>query len=79
MTGIGECKNMWGENLSGKICRGYMVALMAVGFFRGKSCWGPLRSKQLGTMVASTAWMILISLPFFLTCRHVSFAHVWIG
>lgn len=45
MTGIGECKNMWGENLSGKICRGYMVALLAVGFFRGKSCWGPLRSK----------------------------------
>ena len=48
-----------GGNLSSGICKGSTVAVLATGFFSGKSCWGPLPGRPLGAAVAPTAWPIL--------------------
>ena len=50
VAGICECRYLWGENLSGKICRGSVVV---TGFFSGEICQGPLCSSLLGSIMRS--------------------------
>lgn len=45
-----------------KICRGSMAAVLTISFFNGKSFWGPLQSRSLGTTIAPAVWLILIFL-----------------
>lgn len=40
--------------------------MRAVEVLRGKGCEGPLHSRPQETMVASSAWLILIALALFL-------------
>ena len=40
--------------LRSEICRGPMVALMATGFFSGKSCWSLLWGSPLGSVMESS-------------------------
>ena len=65
-----------------EICRGSTVAVLAVGFFRAESCWGPLQSRPLGAPVTHTAWLILVAQLFFFVPSQIcilGFASPWVG
>lgn len=42
------------------ICRVH-AAVLATGFLSGKSYWGPLQSRTLGTMVTPAVWPISVT------------------
>lgn len=39
-------------------------AVLATGFFSGKSCWGSLQKEALGSRVSPTVWLMLVVLAF---------------
>ena len=63
----GVCKLSICEAKNGQLCRGSMVAVLAIGFFSSESFWGPLWSRSLGTMVIPTVWLIPVA-PVLLPC-----------
>lgn len=46
----------------GKPARVSRWLMLGVGFFTGKSCWGPLQSRSLVTTVTPTAWLMQVAL-----------------
>lgn len=56
-AGICKCQNLWGKNLNGEICMGSSMAVLAIGFLRGKSCWSPSKNSLLGSMMRFSVMM----------------------
>lgn len=56
-----------------EMCRKYVVAVLAIGTFSGKSCWGLLQSRTLRIPV--TPWLLVISLLFFCIPSQFSTSH----
>lgn len=56
---------------TGKICRGSVAAMLAIRFFSGERCWGPLQASHL------EPWFVLLwglywePLLFFLVAIHL--------
>lgn len=46
-------------------CKESAAVTGAVEVFSSKGCWGPPQSRQLGSVIAPTMWLILITLTFF--------------
>lgn len=51
--------------LSSKNSRGSVVAMLTLGFRSGKSCWGPLQRRSLGTTALPTMWLMQVACPSF--------------
>lgn len=71
LADVSNGEHLLGE--TGEVCTLSVVAVLAIGFFSGESCWDHFQSRSLGITVTFTAWLIVVSLFFFIpSCLYIS-------